>query len=110
MGKKYNVWQRMGSLLLTAVLVLGMVPVTGVSAATTGTVSTDGVLTQGVNTVADPQTLERPQLIYGENTLNTGMITVDKSVSKSPITLTGELPADQATIGTTYHPRTRADR
>ena len=80
--REHTLGQRLFSLLLTAVLVLGMVPVTGVSAAT-------GV-GDGIDTWADPQTLTRPETIYGDNTLNTGKITVGKSVSAGSVTLNGQ--------------------
>ena len=79
-SKNYSLWQRFGAMVLAAVLVLGMVPATGVSAA--GNIGT-------VHKIEDPETLTRPQAIYGDNTLNAGKITVGKSVSKDAITVDG---------------------
>ncbi len=43
-----------------------------------------------INTVADPQTLTRPETIYGDSTLNAGKVTVGKSVSTSSVTINGQ--------------------
>ena len=40
-----------------------------------------------ISTVADAQTIGHPGTVYGDNTLNAGKITVDKSVSDSAVTL-----------------------
>ena len=63
---------------MAAVMVLGMLPVTGTVMAAAGT-----------TTYADPQTLTRPTDIYGDTTLNTGKVTVGKSVSTGDITVNG---------------------
>ena len=79
-SKKFSLWQRFGALAMAAVLVLGMIPVTGAAVSTNiGT----------TNKIEDPETLTRPQEIYGDNTLNAGKITVGKSVSKDAITVDG---------------------
>lgn len=65
----HNLFQRVLSLALAVVLVLGYLPGTAIrslAAAIPGTVTT----------VADPETLTRPTEIYGTNTLNAGKITV----------------------------------
>jgi hypothetical protein len=56
--------RRIFSLLMAAVMVLGMLPVTGTVMAAAGT-----------TTYADPQTLTCPTDIYGDTTLNTGKVT-----------------------------------
>ena len=43
-----------------------------------------------ITTVADPATLTRPEIIYGDSTLNAGKITVGKSVSDEGITVGGQ--------------------
>lgn len=43
-----------------------------------------------ISTVADPQTLTRPETIYGDSTVNAGKITVGKSVSDGDITVNGQ--------------------
>lgn len=80
-SKNYSLWQRFGALALVAVLVFGMLPATGTADSGTGTT---------VTKVEDPETLTRPQEIYGDNTLNAGKVTVGKSVSKDAITVDGQ--------------------
>ena len=77
----YGLWQRFGAMVLAFALVFGMIPVTGVAAA--GNIGT-------VQKTEDPETLTRPQAIYGDNTLNAGKVTVGKSVSKDAITVDGK--------------------
>ena len=79
--KTYSLWQRFGAMALAAVLVLGMIPATG--SAATNHIGT-------VNKVEDTETLNRPQAVYGDDTLNAGKITVDKSVSKDAVTVDGQ--------------------
>ena len=50
----------------------------------------DGASRGSIYTVADPETLTRPEAIYGDNTLNAGKITVGKSVSDEDITVNGQ--------------------
>ena len=76
----YSLWQRIGAMAMAVALVLGMVPTTGFAA--TGDIGT-------VSKVEDPETLTRPQEIYGDNTMNAGKVTVGKSVSKDAITVDG---------------------
>ena len=84
-SKNYGLWQRFGALALAAVLVFGMLPNTGFAAiGSNGTNDADAV------TKADPETLTRPQEIYGDNTLNAGKVTVGKSVSNSSVTVDGQ--------------------
>ena len=66
-----NGLKRVMSLLLAFAMVVGYIPVTASAAEAAGIITT----------VADPQTLTRPQTIYGNNTENAGKITVGKSVS-----------------------------
>ena len=79
----YNLWQRLGAMLLAAVLILGMIPAN--SAPASAAITTIGEVTK----LEDPETLTRPQDIYGNNTLNAGKVTVGKSVSKDAITVDG---------------------
>ena len=78
--KKGCLLHRILALVLTLVMVGGMLPETTVSwAAPVG-----GTIT----TVADPDTVSRPADVYGNDTENAGKITVGKSVSDGPVTLT----------------------
>ena len=43
-----------------------------------------------VTTVADPETLTRPETIYGDNTVNAGKVTVGKSVSDKDVIVNGQ--------------------
>ncbi len=80
---KNGVFKKLTSLVLVLAMVLVLAPVIPVAthAAEPGKISTS----------ADPQTLTRPNEIYGDNTQNAGKVTVGKSVSDSTVTLpTGE--------------------
>lgn len=74
--------QRILSVLLCAAMLLAYLPagILHTSAATPGTITT----------VTDPQTLTRPETIYGDSTVNAGKITVGKSVSKSDVIVNGQ--------------------
>lgn len=72
-------FKRAMALLLTAVMVLGYIPVSTRADADPN----PGTIT----TVADDQTLTRPDDVYGSNTLNAGKVTVGKSVSKDTVRL-----------------------
>ena len=76
----HNLFQRVLSLALAVVLVLGYLPSTAIR-------SSAAAIPGTVTTVADPETLTRPTEIYGTNTLNAGKITVGKSVSAGAISL-----------------------
>ncbi len=68
---KENLFRRGFALLLAAALLIGYVPFSKVSAAANPDL---------ITTVADKETLTRPQDIYGDNTQNAGKVTVGKSV------------------------------
>ena len=72
--KKWSL--RTVSVLLCLTLILSYLPLSTVAAE---------VLTR----VADPETLTRPETIYGNNTINAGKITVGKSVSTGSVTVNG---------------------
>ena len=91
-----SVWQRVSALILAAVMVLGMLPTSAF--ANTGN---DGLNSSGVVTVADPATLTRPELIYGNNTLNAGKVTVGKSVSAWGDTVSGTQVIDGQSVSLT---------
>lgn len=74
--------QRTLSLLICVAMLLAYVPagIRRASAAELGSIFT----------IADPQTLTRPETIYGNNTMNAGKVTVGKSVSNTGITVNGQ--------------------
>lgn len=78
-----SLWQRVISLALALVMVFGMLPTMSVSSVTVSNGS-------GITTVVDPETLTRPGTIYGDSTINTGKVTVGKSVSNTDITVNGQ--------------------
>ncbi len=73
---------RLLSILLCITLVLTYIPVS--------MLTTSAADENGFSTIADPETLTRPELIYGDNTINAGKITVGKSVSDTNITVNGQ--------------------
>lgn len=82
-GTPNKLLQRLGALALALVLMLGALPA--------DTFAAPGDLSRvvgEVQTIADPDTVSRPADVYGDNTLNAGKITVGKSVSDKPVTLT----------------------
>ncbi len=84
---KTTFFQRTLCVLLSIALVLAYVPAS--------TLRAKAAETDNVVTVADPETLTRPQTIYGDNTINAGKITVGKSVSDTPVTVNGTtIPID----------------
>lgn len=74
--RTFSLLQRVLAFALAFVMVCGYVPFTA---------SADNV--EPITTVADPETLTRPETIYGDNTENAGKITVGKSVSDTSVTL-----------------------
>ncbi len=78
MTRKNKLSNRILSMLVCVALLFTSFPITVLSA------------TAAINTVADPQTLTRPGMIYGDNTKNVGKITVGKSVSDKDITVNGQ--------------------
>ncbi len=68
---KKNIFRRGFAFLLVMALLAGYIPAINVSAEDAPDLTT---------TVADPETLTRPEAVYGDNTLNAGKITVGKSV------------------------------
>lgn len=91
---RYSALKRIAAFLLAFVMVAGYFPTTDVWTASAAEITTDLIATDGVDTVADPQTLTRPATIYGDNTLNAGKVTVGKSVSNSSVTLEDALVND----------------
>lgn len=81
MKKEMSMLKRSLSLLLALVLILTGVPMP---------IRTAAASVAGIQTVADPQTLTRPDAIYGHSTINTGKVTVGKSVSDGAITVNGK--------------------
>ena len=74
-----KIFKRAMAMLLTAVMVLGYIPVS---------TRADAEPTPGtIQTVADTQTLTRPDDVYGSNTLNAGKVTVGKSVHNGTVSL-----------------------
>ena len=72
------------AVFLAVSMVVGYVP-SGIFAAAKSVSST-------VDTVADPETLTRPGTIYGDSTVNSGKVTVGKSVSNEDVTGIAEDP------------------
>ena len=90
----YSFLQRMGALLLAAVMVFGLIPTTTVAA------DDDMLRLVGqTNTVSDPATHTRLDGFYGQSTLNAGKITVDKSVSDSAVTVSSGSASQTFTPG-----------
>lgn len=79
---RYSALNRALALLLAFVMVAGYFPKNIRTASATAA--------NGITTVADPQTLTRPETIYGDNTLNAGKVTVGKSVSTQSVTVNGQ--------------------
>ena len=80
MTTKTTNFQRIMSLLLCVALLAAYLPASLVKSS---------AATESITTIADPETLTRPGTIYGDNTINTGKITVGKSVSDKGITVNG---------------------
>lgn len=80
--KKFSLWHRISALALAAVMLVGMLPYINVAQADSSNT--------GITTVADPETLTRPETIYGDNTVNAGKVTVGKSVSTTDVTVNGQ--------------------
>ena len=81
---RHHPWyQRLLSFGLAAVLAFGAVPLNIRAAVTTEEYTQDPI-----DTVADDQTIGRPNSIYGNNTLNAGKVTVGKSVHNGAVTIT----------------------
>lgn len=79
---RHSVLNRALAFLLAVVMVAGYFP--------TNIWKVSATAANGITTVADPQTLTRPETIYGDNTLNAGKVTVGKSVSTSSVTVNGK--------------------
>lgn len=79
---KATIWQRALSMMLCAAMLLAYLP--------GGIVRTEAATTSAYTTVVDPETLTRPGTIYGDSTVNTGKVTVGKSVSDTDITVNGK--------------------
>lgn len=79
---RHSVLNRALAFLLAVVMVAGYFP--------TNIWKVSATEANGITTVADPQTLTRPETIYGDNTLNAGKVTVGKSVSTSSVTVNGK--------------------
>lgn len=86
--KLFSMWQRISALALAVLMVLGMVPFVRMSAVSVTAGAADG--SDGITTVADPETLTRPETIYGDSTANAGKVTVGKSVSDTDVTVNGQ--------------------
>ncbi len=82
----FRLWQRVSALMLAVLMIFGILPYAHITYAADSGKAVDG----GITTVADPETLTRPELIYGDNTINAGKVTVGKSVSNSDITVNGQ--------------------
>ena len=83
---RFRLWQRVSALMLAVLMIFGILPYAHITYAADSGKAVDG----GITTVADPETLTRPELIYGDNTINAGKVTVGKSVSNSDITVNGQ--------------------
>ena len=77
-----KMFKRAVSMILCMAMLITVLPAAAFAAPANGG--------EWITTVADPATLTRPEVIYGDNTLNAGKITVGKSVSDSNITVNGQ--------------------
>lgn len=77
--RKHSPFQRLMAFALAFVMVMGYVP----AAASADTTVVPGTVT----TVSDPETLTRPEAIYGNDTENAGKVTVGKSVNDGTTTI-----------------------
>ena len=80
--RQYRRWQRWGAMAMALLLVFTNVPVL-----THAENSAIPYAVGQITTVADPDTVQRPVNVYGDNTMNAGKVTVGKSVSDSAVTL-----------------------
>ena len=80
-ARNYTLLQRLGALCLAVLMAVTMLPTGAVAAE-----ATDGIFGT-VTKVADPDTIRRHDEVYGDNTENAGKVTVGKSVSEDPVTI-----------------------
>jgi len=78
----YDLKSRLVALVMAAMMLLTGMPTTAYAAQADDTPAGGTIVT-----VADPETLTRPTLIYGQDTENAGKITVGKSVSDTSVSL-----------------------
>ena len=77
--RKHSPFQRFLAFALAVLMVMGYIPASAHADTT--------VVPGTIDTVADPQTLTRPETIYGTSTVNAGKVTVGKSVSDEAVSI-----------------------
>ena len=80
-ARNYTLLQRLGALCLAVLMAVTLLPTGAVAAE-----SAEGIFGT-VTKVADPDTIRRHDEVYGDNTENAGKVTVGKSVSEDPVTI-----------------------
>lgn len=85
----FRLWQRASALTLAVLMLFGILPFTNLIRAAAD-ITASASASDNITTIADPETLTRPEMIYGDNTVNAGKVTVGKSVSTTDITVNGQ--------------------